>query len=143
MKYLYFAYGMNTNLDSMQARCPTAVNLGPALLLDHDLEFARHCNVKPCAESTVPGLLWEITDSDLASLDFTEGYPYYYNRLGASVLHRGETKLAIVYTMTGETETAPPTDYYRELVISGYRGNNISQRALKRALNNSYELSTV
>jgi hypothetical protein len=143
MKYLYFGYGMNVNSDSMRDRCPTADNLGPALLLDHELEFAHHCNVKFQAGSTVPGLLWSITDWDLASLDLTEGYPYYYTRLGASVLHRGETKLAIVYTMVGDTEIAPPTEYYRDLVTSGYQQNRISQRELRRALNNSYELSSV
>jgi hypothetical protein len=143
MKYLYFGYGMNTNCDSMRERCPEAVNLGPALLLDHELEFAHHCNVKSKLDSTVPGLLWEITDWDLASLDLTEGYPYYYTRTGAVVEHCGERKLAIVYTMTGETVVAPPTEHYRELVISGYQQNCISQRALKRALNNCYELSSI
>jgi hypothetical protein len=143
MKYLYFGYGMNTNSDSMRERCPEAVNLGPALLLDHELEFAHHCNVKPHVGSSVPGLLWEVTDWDLAGLDITEGYPYYYTRLGAAIEHRGETKLAIVYTMTGTTTVAPPTDYYRDLVISGYQQNSISQRALKRALNNCYELSNI
>ena len=143
MKYLYFGYGMNVNSLSMRDRCPTAENLGPALLLDHELEFAHHCNVKPQAGSEVPGLLWAITDWDLASLDLTEGYPYYYTRLAAPVLHRGKTKLAIVYTMVGETEPAPPTEYYRELVTSGYQQNQISQRALRRALNNCYELSNV
>ena len=143
MKYLYFAYGMNTNLDSMKTRCPEAACLGPAELVDYQLEFAHHCNVKFDLGSRVPGLLWAITERDLDSLDITEGYPYYYTREGAVVEHAGETKLAIVYTMTEATDLAPPTDYYWNLVQTGYQENKISQRELVRALNNSYELSNV
>jgi hypothetical protein len=142
MKYLYFAYGMNTNLDSMAQRCPEAACLGPADLLHHELEFAHHCNVKHRPFALVPGLLWEITERDLDSLDITEGYPYYYTRSGALVDHAGKHKLAIVYTMTGETVPAPPTEYYWNLVQTGYQQNAISQRELDRALNNCYEIST-
>jgi gamma-glutamylcyclotransferase (GGCT)/AIG2-like uncharacterized protein YtfP len=142
MKYLYFAYGMNTNLDSMQTRCPEAECLGPAELADYELEFAHHCNVKYKTGARVPGLLWQITERDLDSLDITEGYPYYYTRLGAVVEHASQSKLAIVYTMTGATEPGPPTEYYWNLVQAGYQENKISQRELKRALNNSYETST-
>jgi gamma-glutamylcyclotransferase (GGCT)/AIG2-like uncharacterized protein YtfP len=143
MKYLYFAYGMNTNLDSMAQRCPEAACLGPAELADYELEFAHHCNVKYKSGTRVPGLLWSITERDLDSLDITEGYPYYYTRLGAVVEHAGESKLAIVYTMTGDAEPAPPGEYYWNLVQAGYQENKISQRELVRALNNSYELSSV
>ena len=141
MKYLYFAYGMNTNLESMKTRCPDAECLGPAELSDYGLEFAHHCNVKPALGGRVPGLLWQISERDLDSLDITEGYPYYYTRLGAVVEHAGESKLAIVYTMTGETVPAPPTEYYWNLVQTGYQQNAISQRELDRALNNCYEIS--
>jgi len=143
MKYLYFAYGMNTNLDSMQTRCPEAECLGLAELLNFELEFAHHCNVQYRAGWRVPGLLWSITERDLNSLDITEGYPYYYTREGAPVEHEGQHKLAIVYTMVGTTEPNPPGPYYWDLVQAGYKENAISQHELVRALNNSYEPSTV
>ena len=39
---LYFAYGMNTNLGEMARRCPGAVSLGHARLIDHVFRFAFH-----------------------------------------------------------------------------------------------------
>lgn len=143
MKYLYFGYGMNTNLHSMQSRCSEATVLGPAELLHHELEFAHHCNVKRRTDSRVLGLLWQVSDQDLANLDILEGYPYYYTREGTAVEYCGQQHLAIVYSMTGRTEPSPPSEGYWNLVQQGYQENKISQTQLIRALNNSYEPSTV
>ena len=60
MKKYYFAYGMNTNLDEMSYRCPTARPLGYATLLNHRFRFATHADVVPALESVVHGVLWEI-----------------------------------------------------------------------------------
>ena len=73
----YFAYGMNTNLDSMSHRCPTAKCLGPAWIDDHEFVFRTHADIAESAGSICYGVLWDITKADLKALDRLEGYPYY------------------------------------------------------------------
>ena len=77
---LYFAYGMNTNTQGMANRCPQAVAFGHARLLGHRFRFAGCADVQVDRRSHVDGVLWDITEECLASLDILEGYPYYYNR---------------------------------------------------------------
>lgn len=89
---LYFAYGMNTNTDEMAYRCPGAASLGHARLIDHVFRFAYHADVVPCMGSYVDGVLWNISDQDLASLDQLEGYPAYYGREQVRVSQGRETR---------------------------------------------------
>jgi hypothetical protein len=76
---LYFAYGMNTNPGEMSRRCPGAVSMGHARLLDHSFRFSQHADVEPCEDSFVDGVLWDINQDHLQVLDLLEGYPHYYD----------------------------------------------------------------
>ena len=143
MRHYYFAYGMNTHLGQMAQRCPTAEVVGVAELVDYELEFAYHCNVKPAPGQRVPGLLWTITDQDLESLDWAEGYPAYYDRVQVPVLIDGIALNAVVYFMPGKTQPCPPGRGYLDLVRTGYKQNQINQTQLDQALNTSYELYTI
>jgi gamma-glutamylcyclotransferase (GGCT)/AIG2-like uncharacterized protein YtfP len=143
MRHWYFAYGMNTHLDQMARRCPGAEVVGLAELQNHALEFAYHCNVTPVPGSSVPGLLWTITDQDLKALDWAEGYPTYYDRVQVPVTVNGIVLNAVVYVMTGKTQPCPPGQGYLDLVRMGYAQNKINQTQLDLALNKSYELYTV
>lgn len=117
---LYFAYGMNTNQLEMQSRCPAARSLGPAMLVDHAFRFAVHADVIPQSGGVVHGVLWDITDDCLWSLDLLEGYPHYYNRDLRPVIYRGELWYAQVYFMTPGHKSSPPFRSYYELVREGY-----------------------
>lgn len=74
---LYFAYGSNMDPVQMAKRCPGATPLGPARLADHRLTFtwdsARwgggvgHVEAAPGEQCW--GVLWDLTDAHLASLD--------------------------------------------------------------------------
>lgn len=139
---LMFAYGMNTNLDAMFQRCPDAEAVGVAELQEHELEFVYHCNVKPAAGRSVPGLLWTITDQDLKALDWAEGYPTYYDRAKRRVVIDGHELMAVVYFMTGTTSPRPPSSEYLHIVQQGYAQNQINPAELHKALNTSYELQT-
>ena len=81
----YFAYGMNTNLDGMSGRCPTAVCLGPAWIDGYEFVFRTHADIAKSPGSVCHGVLWDITKEDLQSLDMLEGYPYYYTRFRVRV----------------------------------------------------------
>lgn len=131
---LYFAYGMNTNLDSMRDRCPRAQSLGPARLIDHLFRFAVHADVVRCRGSYVDGVLWEISQQCQDSLDILEGYPWYYDRRYRPVWFQGRTVMAMTYHMQPHNlESAPSRDYF-ELVETGYRQHGVPVDQLHNAL---------
>jgi gamma-glutamylcyclotransferase (GGCT)/AIG2-like uncharacterized protein YtfP len=122
---LYFAYGMNTNQDEMTYRCPDAQSLGHARLIDHAFRFAYHADVVPCMGSYVDGVLWSITDQDLASLDLLEGYPTYYGRDLVRVSQGTRIVLAVCYRMQpGQLDTLPSTGYM-DMVLEGYAQHQV------------------
>lgn len=133
---------MNTNLDSMMQRCPDAVRLGPAELLNHRFRFAFHADVVPCTGSTVHGLLWLITPKCLTSLDRLEGFPSYYDRNWVEVRYAHSVFLALTYYMTPGNLDAPPPNSYFELVMDGYVDNNIRDHQLTLALNQTLHYQT-
>ena len=122
---LMFAYGMNTNPTEMSQRCPGATSLGHARLVNHSFRFAQHADVEPCDGSYVDGVLWEITQDHLQSLDQLEGYPYYYDRVVRSVVLGTRTFHALVYCMQPGHDDSPPTNGYFGLIVQGYAAHNI------------------
>jgi gamma-glutamylcyclotransferase (GGCT)/AIG2-like uncharacterized protein YtfP len=143
-QHFYFAYGVNTNIESMQARCPGAIALGPAQLNNYSLSFRHHCDVQPEYGDYVPGMLWKIDDWSLKNLDAFEGYPVYYTRLLNLVNYKDKLVRAWCYTMVDHrTPVEPPSEYYLDLVTKGYQHNNINQEKLQRALDQSYKYFNV
>lgn len=132
MAYM-FAYGMNTNVDGMAQRCPKAISLGYAKLLEHKFRFAGPADVIQHPGSMVHGVLWDITDDCLKSLDRLEGFPHFYNREVRKVEHWGEEIDALVYFMQpGHTESAPSRGYYKCLQ-EGYHEHGVPTKQIKRA----------
>jgi gamma-glutamylcyclotransferase (GGCT)/AIG2-like uncharacterized protein YtfP len=131
---LYFAYGMNTNPTEMAHRCPGAVSLGHARLVNHSFRFAQHADVEPCDGSYVDGVLWEITDEHLKSLDQLEGYPHYYNRVVSSVVHGARTFHVLVYRMQPGHIVSEPTRGYYNLIQEGYRAHGVPTDQLENCL---------
>lgn len=122
---LMFAYGMNTNPSAMSQRCPGAISLGHARLVNHCFRFAQHADVEPCDGSYVDGVLWEITQDHLQSLDQQEGYPHCYNRVMRSVVLGTRTFHALIYCMQPGRENSPPTNGYFGLIVQGYAAHNV------------------
>lgn len=123
---LYFAYGVNMNLEKMAAYCPGAVFLGPAQIAYHALVFdgqslrrpGATANIKEDLHGTLWGALFAIDAKDLAALDAFENYPISYQRKLVSVYDaRGWIRFdVVVYFRTGEKEGKPGTSYFEDLL---------------------------
>jgi gamma-glutamylcyclotransferase (GGCT)/AIG2-like uncharacterized protein YtfP len=134
LRHLYFGYGMNTNIQGMASRCPGAVSLGPATLPNYRFTFRTHADVQLEADCWVDGVLWEINDVHLKSLDRLEGFPSYYLRHKAFVEHEGEQKVAWIYTMADQTYEAAPGESYLRCCIEGYESHGVPTDQIKDAL---------
>ena len=136
---LYFAYGMNTNRAEMAQRCPGALSLGHARLVDRIFRFATHADVVKCRGSYVDGVLWTIDDFHLNSLDHLEGYPFYYNRRALRVAHEDRVVMAETYYMQpGNLDNLPGQGYF-DMVVEGYREHQVPTEQL---FNSVYESTT-
>ena len=136
---LYFAYGMNTNRRGMTQRCPGALSLGHARLIDYSFRFATHADVVKCKGSYVDGVLWTIDNFHLNSLDLLEGFPYYYNRRALRVAHEDRIVMAETYYMQpGNLDNLPGQGYF-DMVVEGYKEHKVPTEQL---FNNVYESTT-
>lgn len=130
----YFAYGMNTNAESMAMRCPDAISLGPAELPRHEFRFAHHADIVENPEFDTFGVLWEITEECLANLDILEGFPLYYDRKRVTVYHNGYPVEAITYYMVGDNPDSDPSEGYLLMLYEGYAEHGVSTEQIQEAL---------
>lgn len=119
----YFAYGSNMNRERMASRCPGATPLGKGILLDKVLVERYYADIEDQPGSRVNGLIWEIFEDDLYSLDRYEGYPELYDRYIADIIFDGRTVKAFVYEMTPATKLDRNGKFYspayREICSQG------------------------
>ena len=79
---LYFAYGSNLDPEQMRTRCPGAKVVGLAALRDHWVAFPLFSNdwgggvssLQLAHGDTVWGVLFDLTEEHLATLDEYEGF---------------------------------------------------------------------
>lgn len=82
MAMLYFAYGSNMDPEQMRERCPDHEVVGLAALHDHQIAFPHYslhwsggvAGAQPHHGDAVWGVLYEISEHDLATLDGIEGF---------------------------------------------------------------------
>ena len=136
---LYFAYGSNINLDQMAYRCPGATPLMPVVLNGYELTYRGGgvANVIPKENSTVLGLMWQLTPECEKSLDRYEGYPNFYHKTDVAVTDPETGK--IYYTMMYEMDErfrdpAIPSAIYFNGILEGYRQNGMDTRPLFKSL---------
>lgn len=155
---LYFAYGSNLSREQMRRRCPGSSLVGPALLRGHRLGFGGHANrwngavatVHATPDACVPGLVYRLTDDDLARLDGFESYPYVYTRgevnveplpdlrkPGVTDEHRADPATAWTYWFALPRPIRAPSDVYAGIIRTAYREWAFDEDGLRRALAHS------
>ncbi|NOX09805.1 MAG: gamma-glutamylcyclotransferase [Gammaproteobacteria bacterium] len=140
---LYFAYGMNTNLEGMKVRCPQAEPIGQAVLQDYRLVFRGVADIEPADGDEVAGVLWWITPDCEDALDILEGYPYMYGKRVVSVTRpEGNVMDAMVYYMMDQDAEASPSHFYMDELISGYRTFKLDLNQLTDAVKSCSETLT-
>jgi gamma-glutamylcyclotransferase (GGCT)/AIG2-like uncharacterized protein YtfP len=127
---------MNTNVEQMAVRCPTAVPLGKAILPGYRFEFNSYATIVPDTDSQVDGVLWTITDADESALDLLEGYPEFYSKKHVTV-KQGMDYIAMTYIMNSREHTNHPSDGYYSMVSEGYQSFGLSQKQLLDAKSRS------
>lgn len=137
---LYFAYGSNMSRAQMRQRCPAHELIGTAVLKDHALCFPRSSPVRLCGVAglvehpggEVWGVIYRLSDSDLAALDKREGYdpfqPFHvnrYNRQAVTVLMNCEPLHCLTYFARSEPGKHVPSTDYMTAIVTGAMENGL------------------
>ncbi len=134
---LYFAYGSNMDWKQMKERCPSTRFVGIAVLSDHRLAFTRKSGSLCCGVADAVrevgrklwGVVYEVSDLDLDSLDEYEGYRpgrqtnSYWRRECMVFLDGEDTRPVISFIYFADTQPNPPlpNQAYKNLILSGAR----------------------
>jgi phage replication-related protein YjqB (UPF0714/DUF867 family) len=127
--HAYFAYGSNLCVRQMARRCPDAADPRPAVLGDHDWLINERgvATVEPFAGNEVHGVVWQISDHDLAALDSAEGVPVRYRRDRLTVHTDQGPSPAWVY-VDHRVTPGPPRPGYLPKIIDGAVQHGLPQR---------------
>jgi phage replication-related protein YjqB (UPF0714/DUF867 family) len=113
----------------MARRCPGAADPRPATLADHDWLINERgvATVEPFNGSQVHGVVWRLTDHDLATLDSAEGVPVRYRRDRLTVHTDDGPSEAWVY-IDHRVDPGPPRPGYLERIVDGAVHHGLPQR---------------
>jgi phage replication-related protein YjqB (UPF0714/DUF867 family) len=127
-RHSYFAYGSNLCVRQMARRCPDAANPRRAVLADHDWLINQRgvATVEPFDGTRVHGVVWELSDHDLAALDSAEGVPLRYRRDQMTVQTEDGFADAWVY-IDHRVNPGPPRPGYLDGIIDGALHHRLPQ----------------
>ena len=128
-RHAYFAYGSNLCVTQMALRCPDAADPRPAVLADHDWLINQRgvATVEPFAGNQVHGVLWQVSDDDLATLDSVEGVPVRYRRDRLTV-HTGDGPSPAWVYIDHRVTPGPPRPGYLPRIIDAALHHGLPQR---------------
>ena len=143
-KRYYIAYGSNLNVRQMMMRCPTARLIGTSVIKDYRLMFkgsqtGSYLTIEERNGGSVPVVIWEVTESDVAALDRYEGFPsFYYKkelRLQYKDIRTGgrRTVNAFAYIMYENRPIGIPSNFYMRTCLEGYDAFFFDRKVLAAA----------
>ena len=127
MKKYYLAYGSNLNLYQMSYRCKSANPIGNVIIKDYRLVYKgsadqySYLTLEQSKNSIVPLGLYEVSYSDILSLDLYEGYPKFYSKYYIPIKINGKVKKAIIYIMNKNFDYHLPSQKYIDICTKGYK----------------------
>ncbi|MBB4120989.1 gamma-glutamylcyclotransferase family protein [Martelella radicis] len=136
---IYFAYGSNMLSERLLRRCPSARALGPAVLEDHALDFAKpgrdgsgKATIRATPGARVFGVLFSLEPGDCDLLDGFEGRGKGYDRIeGCAVRMLSERKPVSAFTYMAppafRVSGLSPFDWYHDLIIAGARQHGLPE----------------
>lgn len=121
---LYFAYGSNMLARQMEQRCPGAKAISTALLRGWRFIINSRgvASIVADKSGTVHGVMWELTEEHLLSLDGYEGVPDWYQRrmVVVEMAERGEAEcITYIDRSEGGDIPGPPREGYLEKIVEG------------------------
>jgi gamma-glutamylcyclotransferase (GGCT)/AIG2-like uncharacterized protein YtfP len=124
----YFAYGSNIDQAQMRDRCPTATIKGIGKLPGH--KFIINCHgvatVTSGKESTVYGILWNITEANEERLDIYEGVKQgFYTKSQIEIETELEKVFSLIY-LASDSELGAPRDDYVEKIVAAAINHGLS-----------------
>lgn len=145
---LYFAYGSNLLCERLLARCPNSKYAGRATLVSYRLTFGKlskdgsgKCTIKPDPNSNVEGIVWNILETEMYSLDQSEGLGSGYKHC-AVVIKKidGVIQEAQTYCATHCKSGMQPYDWYLALVIAGAKQHSLPDDYIARLCNTEFQV---
>jgi gamma-glutamylcyclotransferase (GGCT)/AIG2-like uncharacterized protein YtfP len=119
---LYFAYGHNTNDKEMWKRLPHALKVGKGWLDGYDLILYKYANAE--RGHGMAGVVWELTEDEMAQLDKYEEVPDVYLRKTVTIELDGKRRRAQIYVMARPIYGVPSKQYMKWLE-KGYVQNKL------------------
>ncbi|MFV1961946.1 MAG: GNAT family N-acetyltransferase [Acidimicrobiia bacterium] len=130
MTFHYFAYGSNLWPPQLRSRCPSAREVGSAVLKGWapvydkpSTDGSAKLSIVEEEGARVHGALYEIDEAERSALDHAEpGYqPVLVNVTRAS----GESSDALTYHWAGDPVSRAPYDWYLSMVLMGAHHNGL------------------
>lgn len=140
MNKYYIAYGSNMNTEDMKKRCKTAKVIGTTKLSNYRLMFNRYATIVKDPASSVPVVIWEISEEDEANLDKYESFPKLYHKEYITLYIDNAKSEAMVYIMNDFVSIAPSKQYFKT-ILSAYAKYNFDTDCLKEALASTVVIS--
>lgn len=150
---LYFAYGSNMLSKRLTERVGYVHRIGVYTLLNHRLLFNSgsfrlnsYANIEPAEGESVEGVLYNLNETQIHSLDFCEGYPRNYEKFYKIETINGSQLVIFGYWTRSEfykTINGKPNLNYLNIILMGamQNGLDVTFNKLSQYKNDNYKLT--